>query len=88
MTCELDHLVPLELGGGDSMDNIWPQCGPSAVTLNDRYFKQKDQVEMYLAGQVKSGAMDISKAQHAIATDYTQFMDAAKQFCASHSCAE
>lgn len=88
MTCELDHLVPLELGGGDSMDNIWPQCGPSGASLNNRYFKQKDQVEMYLADQVKSGAMDLSKAQHAIATDYTQFLAAAKQYCASNPCSE
>jgi hypothetical protein len=88
MTCELDHLVPLELGGGDSMDNIWPQCGPGGVTLNQRYFKQKDLVEMYLAGQVKAGAMDLSKAQHAIAQDYTQFLAAARQYCASHPCAE
>src|SRR5262245_39079502 len=26
-TCELDHLVSLELGGADTLDNIWPQCG-------------------------------------------------------------
>jgi hypothetical protein len=88
MTCELDHLVPLELGGGDSMDNIWPQCGPDSVTLKERYFKQKDQVEMYLAGQVKAGAMNLTTTQRAIAKDYTQFLDAAKQYCASHSCAE
>ena len=85
-TCELDHLVPLELGGLDSMENIWPQCGPDGVPLNERYFKQKDQVELYLADQVKAGAMDLSKAQHAIATDYTQFLLAAKQYCASHGC--
>lgn len=88
MTCELDHLVPLELGGGDSMDNIWPQCGPNTASLNDRYFKQKDQVEFYLADEVKTGAMDLSKAQHAIAADYTQFLAAAKQYCASHPCAD
>jgi len=87
-TCELDHLVPLEMGGADSMDNIWPQCGPGNAVLKNRYFKQKDQVEMYLAEQVKSGAMDQSTAQHAIARDYTQFLDAAKTYCASHSCSE
>lgn len=84
--CELDHLVPLELGGADSMDNIWPQCGPDNVTLKERYFKQKDQVEMYLAVQVKAGAMDQATAQRAIAKDYTQFLDAAKTYCAAHSC--
>ena len=27
--CELDHLVPLEMGGADTIENIWPQCGPA-----------------------------------------------------------
>jgi len=78
-TCELDHLVPLELGGADTLDNIWPQCGPAGVSLNDRYFKQKDLVENYLTRQVKSGAMDLEEARHQIATDWTPFLAAAKQ---------
>jgi hypothetical protein len=41
-TCELDHLVSLELGGADTLDNIWPQCGPPGVGLDERYFKQKE----------------------------------------------
>lgn len=84
--CELDHLVPLELGGADSMDNIWPQCGPDEVTLKERYFKQKDQVETYLAGQVKAGKMDQAKAQQEIASDYTQFLAAAKEYCSTNKC--
>jgi hypothetical protein len=78
-TCELDHLVPLELGGADTLDNIWPQCGPAGVSLKDRYFKQKDLVENYLTRQVKSGAMDLEEARHQIATDWTPFLAAAKQ---------
>lgn len=84
--CELDHLVPLELGGADTMDNIWPQCGPDAVTLNERYFKQKDQVETYLADQVKAGKMNQAEAQRGIASDYTQYLAAAKEYCAAHNC--
>ena len=87
-TCELDHLVPLEMGGADSMDNIWPQCGPNSAALMDRYFKQKDLVESYLADQVKAGTMDLSTAQHAVAKDYTQFLATAKSYCASHSCVQ
>jgi len=52
--CELDHLVPLELGGADGMGNIWPQCGPDDMTLKNRYFKIKDRVENYLADEVKA----------------------------------
>jgi hypothetical protein len=32
-TCELDHVVPLEIGGADTLDNIWPQCGPKNVAV-------------------------------------------------------
>jgi hypothetical protein len=47
--CELDHLVSLELGGADTLDNIWPQCGPSGVVLPQRFFKEKDTVGSPLA---------------------------------------
>jgi hypothetical protein len=85
-TCELDHLVPLELGGADTLDNIWPQCGPNGVSLNQRYFKQKDMVENYLAAQVKAGAIDLETARHQIATDWTPLLADAKQYCAAHNC--
>jgi hypothetical protein len=61
--CELDHLISLELGGADTLENIWPQCGPDKVTLRERYFKQKDAVENYLAAQVKAGTISLHDAQ-------------------------
>jgi hypothetical protein len=79
--CELDHLVPLELGGADGLGNIWPQCGPDAVTLNQRYFKQKDHVENYLAEEVKAGRMPLSEAQRGIAKDWTQYLNDADLWC-------
>lgn len=81
--CELDHLVPLELGGADGLGNIWPECGPSAVALDKRYFKIKDRVENYLAGEVRSGRMPLATAQRGIATDWTQYLDAANRYCAA-----
>lgn len=77
-TCELDHLISLELGGADTLDNIWPQCGPDGVTLNQRYFKQKDMVENWLAVQVYTGKITLQAAQHGIASDWTQYIEAAK----------
>jgi hypothetical protein len=56
----LDHLVPLEMGGADTIENIWPQCGPVGGTLRQRYFKQKDVVENYLTARVKAGSIWIS----------------------------
>lgn len=81
--CELDHLVPLELGGADGLGNIWPQCGPSQTDLKDRYFKVKDRVENYLADEVKAGRMPLEAAQRGIAADWTQYLDAANRYCAA-----
>jgi hypothetical protein len=85
-SCELDHLVSLELGGADTLDNIWPQCGPPGVPLAERYFKQKDAVENYLAWRVRRGEMDLAQAQRGIATDWTQYLAEARQRCPSGRC--
>jgi hypothetical protein len=82
--CELDHLVPLELGGADTLDNIWPQCGPSNAELPKRYFKEKDMVEDFLADQVKTGQMKLGAAQSAIAKDWTKFLGKATDFCSKN----
>lgn len=81
--CELDHLVPLELGGADGMGNIWPECGPDETVLQDRYFKIKDRVENYLADEVKAGRMPLDEAQRGIASDWTQYLPDANHYCAS-----
>ncbi len=78
-TCELDHLVSLELGGADTLDNIWPQCGPHGVGLPKRFFKQKDLVENFLASEVRAGRMSLNEAQKGIAKDWTQFLADAKK---------
>jgi 5-methylcytosine-specific restriction endonuclease McrA len=77
-TCELDHIISIELGGADTIDNIWPQCGPSGVSLQQRYFKQKDLVEDYLAAQVRSGLITLKAAQVGIATDWTKYLAVAR----------
>jgi len=85
-SCELDHLISLELGGADTLDNIWPQCGPSGVTLNRRFFKRKDTVENYLAKQVRDGKMNLPDAQRGIATDWTQYLEEAEKQCPNGRC--
>jgi hypothetical protein len=84
-SCELDHLVSLGLGGADSLDNIWPQCGPDGVALEMRFFRQKDMVESYLRAQVRSRRMSLAEAQRGIASDWTRYLDDARAFCASGS---
>lgn len=84
MVCELDHLVSLEIGGADTLDNIWPHCGPSRAALNNRYFKKKDLVENYLAAEIRAGNRDLREVQKGIAEDWTQYLDAATTFYNHH----
>ena len=84
--CELDHLISLELGGADSLDNIWPQCGPSHVALEQRFFKRKDTVENFLAKQVRDGKISLPDAQKGIATDWTQYLEEAEKACPGGNC--
>ena len=81
--CELDHLIPLGLGGSDSLENIWPECGPAGATLRNRAFRQKDLVENYLTAQVKAGKIDLKAAQRGIAEDWTQYLPIATKFAAT-----
>jgi len=84
MICELDHLISIELGGADTLDNIWPQCGPEGAAGEDRSFKQKDLVENYLAAQIRAGKMNKSDVQKGIAQDWTQYLDRSEAYYATH----
>jgi len=62
---EVDHLIPLELGGDNVIANLWPEAATPAPG-----FHEKDKVENYLHRQVCSGAMSLPEAQRQIATDW------------------
>jgi hypothetical protein len=62
---EVDHLVPLELGGSNDIANLWPEAASPTPG-----FHEKDQVENYLHDQVCSGAMSLKDAQKEIATNW------------------
>ena len=62
---EIDHLIPLELGGSNDIANLWPEAAAPKPG-----FHEKDQVENYLHDQVCSGAMSLKDAQTQIATDW------------------
>ena len=62
-TSELDHLVPLELGGSNDATNLWPEVGkPSG--------NPKDKVENALNAAVCDGRVSLVAAQNAIASDW------------------
>ena len=65
---EVDHLISLELGGSNSIKNLWPQSyktQPYNATV-------KDKLENKLHALVCSGAIDLQTAQRAIATNWIE----------------
>jgi hypothetical protein len=62
---ELDHLIPLELGGASDVANLWPE--PWAGDANAH---MKDAVETFLNREVCRGTIPLSEAQREIATDW------------------
>jgi hypothetical protein len=62
VTSELDHLVPLELGGSNDITNLWPEAG--------RVPNPKDSTESLLNSAVCSGKVTLAATQRAIATNW------------------
>ena len=63
---ELDHLIPLELGGGNAATNLWPQPYHRGAGSAD----VKDHLENHLHALVCSGQVSLSAAQVAIGGDW------------------
>jgi hypothetical protein len=63
---EVDHLITPELGGTDDIRNLWPQ--PYSSTEWNAYVK--DELEDHLRHLVCDGKLDLTTAQHDIATDW------------------
>ena len=64
-TYELDHLIPLELGGDNANANLWPE--PASPTPG---FHQKDDLENTLHDLVCAGSLSLAVAQHDIASNW------------------
>lgn len=72
---ELDHLVPLELGGASDTQNLWPQPDqgkPARFDPQDPYgINAKDGVEDRLHDAVCAGQVSLHAAQAAIVANWT-----------------
>ena len=66
---EVDHLVALELGGSNSIKNLWPQ---PRSTANGHGFRVKDRLENRLHTLVCSRRMTLLAAQRAIRTNWVR----------------
>jgi hypothetical protein len=64
---EIDHLIPLGIGGADSDANLWPE--PRVSIEPEWNAERKDQLEAKLRALVCAGRLDIVVAQKAVADD-------------------
>lgn len=65
-TYEVDHLVPLELGGSNSIANLFPEAASPKPG-----YHEKDRLENKAHDRVCDGARSLRATQHSIATDWT-----------------
>jgi hypothetical protein len=63
---EVDYLVTPALGGADDIRNLWPHSN-SATTWNS---KVKDELEDRMRDMVCDGNLNLTEAQHEIATNW------------------
>ena len=62
---EVDHFIPLEIGGSNDLTNLWPE--PATPTPG---FHQKDQFENFEHGQVCKGSISVAEAQRRMTSDW------------------
>ena len=66
---EIDHLIPLGIGGADNVANLWPEPRRSIEPVWNA--ETKDRLEWKLRDLVCSGQLDVVEAQKEIAEDWT-----------------
>jgi 5-methylcytosine-specific restriction endonuclease McrA len=65
---QIDHLIPLCLGGSDDFSNLWPQ---PRQTIEPKWNAEaKDRLEHLICAMVCNGQLDIATAQQAFAKDW------------------
>jgi hypothetical protein len=64
--CEVDHLIPRELGGADDVKNLWPE----PYGTHPWNAAVKDRVENRLRKEVCAGRITLEEARREITTDW------------------
>lgn len=74
---EVDHLVPLELGGMNGIGNLWPEPFELYTTVNGRRIRvgahEKDLVENELHRRVCAKEISLGEAQTISRTDWLSY---------------
>jgi hypothetical protein len=63
---KIDHLIPVELGGADTIDNLWPQSIRAKPYGADR----KELLAEVLLTRIRAGQMTVAQAQEQISQDW------------------
>ena len=69
---KVDHLIPTELGGADTIDNLWPQ----SLLTRPYNAKRKEFLTQFLLARIAEGKMTLAQAQKEIQEDWiSSFVD-------------
>jgi hypothetical protein len=69
---KIDHLIPIELGGADTIDNLWPQ----SLRIKPYNAQRKELLTERLLARIASGEMTLTQAQQEIREDWVScFVD-------------
>jgi hypothetical protein len=69
---KVDHLIPTELGGADSIDNLWPQ----SLLTRPYNAQRKELLTQTLLVRIAQGKMTLAQAQKEIQEDWiSSFVD-------------
>jgi hypothetical protein len=63
---KVDHLIPVELGGGDTIDNLWPQ----SLYARPYGVLRKELLTQRLLVRIAAGQMTLAQAQKEISEDW------------------
>ena len=74
---EVDHIISLELGGTNDLDNLFPQPYEAYLSVNHVNMRmgahEKDKVENDLHRKVCQGKMSLHQAQDIIVNDWVTY---------------
>ena len=63
---KVDHLIPTELGGADTIDNVWPQ----SLYARPYNVLRKELLMQSLLARIAAGRMTLAQAQKGISEDW------------------